>query len=166
MKQRSRNVGLSGATIGSSDEDRVMSSRRRLLRHAAGSIPVIMTLNSGAALAVASSLLAEESLSDNADSIDPARTVNGDLVCLKDPYGIPVQGTEKVAPPLNGCLVPSQDYGLETDDVVYSDVDVCVGDGSFLGADDNETYSGQNGMLVSITALTSVAPTPGFTDCL
>ncbi len=139
-----------------------------MLRHAAGSIPVIMTLNSGAALAAASSLLAQDSTSKDPTSptIEPKILEDGQLVCLHDPPSalppVSVGGVTKYPQPITGCVIEGDNYLPDNVDAmaVCTEMDQ---DKVFTGETTGFEYNGQNGLLVSAMAFSSVTPLLG--DC-
>lgn len=137
-------------------------TRRRLLRGATASVPVIMTLNSGATLAAASSLLAESSVMDVQN---PAVTADGSAVCVANPPSMnPVMVGDhvKYAPPIDASVVPNLSYTQQSTGDPASALEVCTAgpDEVFL-VDGMAPIEGKGGLLVSCTALSSIAPTLG-----
>ena len=188
MKEHSHQDKLSNAaTKPSANDAQISLYRRRLLRRATASVPVIMTLNSGAALAFASGLLPELSTSKTV-ILNPARVFPGDdtsdLVCLDDPpsqvepvvFGDHVKYEEPT-----GCILPEGQYvkeadgdddgvddGVGDDDegvVVVGAVDVCIAETEteFTGSQVGE-INGQNGLLLSAGAYSSIAPNLSLRD--
>lgn len=158
----------SGATGPSHVGETVSVSKRRLLRGAASSVPVIMTMQSGAAMAAASSLLAETGLSqDPQDFASAPAMMGGDLVCMDGTMpGEPVTGGPsgtKYEEPFNGCLVPDDTYTDSNNNTPLSAMDVCTGNINEVytgsAANNPPKYAGQGGLLVSATAFSSISPT-------
>lgn len=145
----------------SHDDIQVSLSKRRLLRGAATAAPAIMTLKSGAALAAASSLLAETGVGTNTFDVQSPAGDQFDLVCLDNPPSdwVMVDGKKKYRQPIDGCLVPQDTYTRQSDGTPdLTAVEVCVESSTEEFQGTMHDLNGQGGLLVSAMAFSSISP--------
>lgn len=159
------------------EQTRVSRSKRRLLKGAAASVPMVLTMNSAVAqtVALSSNLL---SVPEGGIPDTPTREVGtNDLLCLENPPGILRRiGDDHVKfdlgepPRADGCFVEndltyftrasSADPFEETDDITACTTaqEVIATDGA-IPPPTATGEPGREGLLVSATAFSSLTPT-------
>jgi len=156
------------ATVSVADDaDSTSRARRALLKRAVVSMPAILTLQSGAALARSSNII---KASQPADAVDPLRR----MLCLDYRYVDRVQRQGKWAD--LGDPVGRVHVQAITDKAYYDAPDgeavgrsvICAEGGSYTFVDSlgapQETAPVSQGMLVSATALSSFASFVDITE--